>query len=119
MKTILLIEDNVEVSENTAEILEMANYQVLTATNGKTGVEMAVFCQPDLIISDIGMPEMNGFEVLKTIRDATIIRDTPFIFLSARSDSEDINLSRELGADAYLIKPCDGLKLLDIVSKII
>ena len=119
MKTILLIEDNIDMSENTAEILETADYRVITAQNGKIGIELAALCQPDLIISDITMPEIDGFEVLETLRQSITVRNTPFIFLTARIENENRKTGMDLGAAAYLTKPFDGGELLKIVSAII
>ena len=119
MKTILLIEDNIDMSENTAEILELADYQVITAENGKIGIELAALCQPDLIISDVTMPEIDGFEVLETLKQSITGRNTPFIFLTARTEKENMATGMELGANAYITKPYDGNELLRIVAKMI
>ena len=67
MKSILLIEDNPEIRENTAEILELANYKVYVAENGKSGIELALQHKPDLIICDIMMPELDGYGVLHAL----------------------------------------------------
>jgi len=116
MKKILLIEDNLEVRENTCEILELAGYQVYTAPNGKVGVELAQKERPDLIICDIMMPELDGYGVLhilsKKIETATI----PFIFLTAKTEKSDIRKGMNLGADDYLTKPFDDTDLLKAVE---
>jgi DNA-binding response OmpR family regulator len=116
MKKILLIEDNLEVRENTCEILELAGYQVYTAPNGKVGVELAQKERPDLIICDIMMPELDGYGVLhilsKKIETATI----PFIFLTAKTEKSDIRKGMNLGADDYLTKPFDDMDLLKAVE---
>ncbi len=119
MKTILVIEDNLDASENTAEILETANYVVVTAATGKTGIQLAALCQPDLIISDITMPDLDGFEVLKAVRNSIFIKNTPFIFLTARTDSTNRQNGVSLGANAYVTKPFDGNHLLTAISKLI
>ena len=117
MKTILLIEDNDEMRENTAEILEMADYQVITAENGKEGVELAELAKPDLIISDLSMPRLNGFEVIKSLKQSIKIKNTPFIFLTARNENENRETGRNLGAVAYLTKPYNGTELLKVISE--
>ncbi len=117
MKKILIIEDNRELRENTAEILELANYETITAENGKTGIDLALRDQPDLIISDITMPELDGYDVLKVLRKYIRLKKTPFIFLTARSEKADKKKGEELGADAYLIKPYDIDELLQIISE--
>ncbi|MGF6927118.1 CheY-like chemotaxis protein [Chitinophaga sp. W2I13] len=81
MKKILIIEDNIEIRENIAEILELASYSTLTAENGKEGMEMAITQLPDLIICDIMMPVLDGYGVLHMLHKNKRLRNTPFIFL--------------------------------------
>lgn len=83
-KKILLIEDNQEMRENTAEILELANYKVSTAANGKAGVEAALKEIPDLIVCDIMMPDLDGYGVLYLLGKNASTAGIPFIFLTAR-----------------------------------
>ena len=89
MKKILLIEDNDLIRENTAEILELANYKVITAANGKIGVEQALQQTPDLIICDIMMPVLDGYGVLHAVQKNETIKNTPFIFLTAKTERND------------------------------
>lgn len=116
MKKILIIEDNEEVRENTAEIIELSNYKAITAGNGKEGVEVALKELPDLIICDIMMPVLDGYGVFhllsKHIETATI----PFIFLTAKSEKADFRRGMEMGADDYLTKPFDGIDLLNAIE---
>jgi len=84
MKKILLIEDNNEMRENTSEILSLANYAVLTAENGKVGVEMAKKDKPDLIICDIMMPDLDGYGVLHILTKDPETAGIPFIFLTPK-----------------------------------
>jgi CRP/FNR family transcriptional regulator, polysaccharide utilization system transcription regulator len=116
MQTILIIEDNLEVRENTAEILELANYNVLTAENGKLGVELAKKTIPDLIICDIMMPELDGYGVLHLINKLPETAAIPFIFLTAKTERSDVRKNMSLGADDYLTKPFDDVELLDAVE---
>jgi DNA-binding response OmpR family regulator len=116
MKTILLIEDNNEIRENTAEILELAMYNVFTAPNGKLGVEKAVDVKPDLIICDIMMPVLDGYGVLHAIQKQEEIKNTPFIFLTAKTERNDFRKGMELGADDYITKPFDATELLNAVD---
>lgn len=117
MKKILIIEDNWELRENTAELLELENYEIITADNGKKGIDLALKCQPDLIISDVNMPELDGFDVLKTLKEFVKLKKIPFIFLTARSEKNDKKMGEDLGADAYLTKPFDIEELLKTVSE--
>jgi CRP/FNR family cyclic AMP-dependent transcriptional regulator len=116
MKRILLIEDNPDIRENTAEILELANYMVTTAANGKTGVELAFKEKPDLIICDIMMPVLDGYGVLHLLHKNNDLQNIPFIFLSAKSERTDIRKGMEMGADDYITKPFDETELLNAVE---
>lgn len=116
MKTILLIEDNNEVRENTAEILELANYNVIQAENGKVGVELAQENKPDLIICDIMMPVLDGYGVIHLLSKSPETALIPFIFLTAKSERSDFRKGMELGADDYITKPFDDVELLKAVE---
>lgn len=116
MKKILLIEDNMEMRENTAEILGLANYQVFTAENGKEGVRLAQSEKPDLIICDIMMPELDGYGVLHMLSKAPETASIPFIFLTAKAEKADHRKGMTMGADDYLTKPFDDMELLSAVE---
>lgn len=116
MKKILLIEDNDDVRNNTAEILELSNYKVIVAENGKTGVEKAIESKPDLIICDIMMPVLDGYGVLHAVHKNEAIKNTPFIFLTAKTERDDLRKGMELGADDYITKPFSGTELLNAVD---
>ena len=116
MKTILLIEDNPDMRENTAEILELADYKVLTAANGKEGVGLAKKEHPDLIICDIMMPELDGYGVLRMLGANAETSSIPFIFLTAKAEKTDFRKGMNLGADDYITKPFDDVELLDAIE---
>jgi len=116
MKKILLIEDNDDIRENTAEILELSNYKVIVAENGKIGVEKAIEHIPDLIICDIMMPGLDGYGVLHAVHKNEAIKNTPFIFLTAKTERSDFRKGMELGADDYITKPFEGIELLNAVE---
>jgi len=116
MKTILLIEDNLEVRENTAEILELANFNVISAENGKVGVAQAKENNPDLIICDIMMPELDGYGVLYLLGRDPQTSSIPFIFLTAKAEKSDVRKGMNLGADDYLTKPFDEMELLNAIE---
>lgn len=116
MKKILLIEDNEEVRENTAEILGLAGYAVSTAPDGKAGVELALSDQPDLIVCDIMMPVLDGYGVLHALGKHAATAGIPFIFLTAKSEASDFRKGMGLGADDYITKPFDGTDLLNAVE---
>lgn len=116
MNKILLIEDNSDVRENTAEILQLARYDVLTAENGKSGVELAIAEKPDLIICDIMMPVLDGYGVLHMLNKNPDTSAIPFIFLTAKSERSDFRKGMELGADDYISKPFEETQLLNAVE---
>ena len=113
---ILLIEDNDEIRENTAEILELANYKVSSAANGKVGVEMALATKPDLIVCDIMMPVLDGYGVLHLVNKNPDLNGIPFIFLTAKSERGDFRKGMEMGADDYISKPFTDLELLNAID---
>lgn len=116
MKTILLIEDDADMRENIAEILELADYRVLRAENGKKGVEAAKKDPPDLVLCDIMMPELDGYGVLMMLSKTPATSEIPFIFLSAKAERSDVRRGMELGADDYLTKPFEESELLNAVE---
>lgn len=116
MKKILIIEDNVDVRENTAEILELAQYEVITAENGKEGVRLALKENPDLIICDIMMPVLDGHGVLHLLSKNEDTSGIPFIFLTAKAERSDVKKGMAMGADDYLTKPFDDQELLSAIE---
>jgi CRP-like cAMP-binding protein len=116
MTKILLIEDDADIRANTAEILEMANYVVITAENGKIGVEKAILDKPDLIICDIIMPVLDGYGVFHLLNKNEIIQNIPFIFLTAKADRLDFRKGMEMGADDYISKPFTDIELLNAIE---
>jgi DNA-binding response OmpR family regulator len=116
MKKLIYIEDNQDVRESTQEILELADYEVSTAENGKLGVELAKKIQPDLIICDIMMPGIDGYGVLGILSKNPATSNIPFIFLTAKSDKSDVRKGMNLGADDYVTKPFEEAELLDAIE---
>ncbi|MDP2688121.1 MAG: response regulator [Aequorivita sp.] len=116
MKTILLIEDDSALRENTAELLELSGYTVFTAPNGKIGIEKAKKESPSIIICDIMMPEIDGYGVLEAVASEEKTKHIPFIFLSAKTEHKEIRKGMDMGADDYLTKPFDEEELLSAVE---
>ncbi len=116
MKTILIIEDDIVLRETTAEILELENYKVITASNGKRGAEQAKIMLPDLIVCDIMMPEMDGYDLLKILSKYEQTKRIPFIFMSAKTEIKDVRKGMDLGADDYLTKPVSEELLLSAIK---
>jgi CheY-like chemotaxis protein len=117
MKKVLVIEDNVDILENITEILELAGYTLFNADSGMKGVELAIKHQPDIILCDIMMPELDGYGVLDILQKNQETNTIPFIFLTAKAEHQDQREAMELGADDYLIKPFDGLELLNAIER--
>lgn len=116
MKTILLIEDDLALRENTAELLELSNYDVITAPNGKIGIQKAIENIPAIIVCDIMMPEVDGYGVIEALSLDEKTMHIPFIFLSAKTERSEVRKGMDLGADDYLTKPFEEEELLSAVE---
>lgn len=116
VKTILLIEDRIEILDNLKEFLELEGYNILTADNGELGIDLAQQFSPDLIICDVLMPEMDGHEVLKNILDLKMPIKSPFIFSTSLSEKIDRIDTLKLGADDYIVKPYELDELLKMIK---
>ena len=107
MQTVLLLENNEDLRLMLILYLRLENFQVISAENGMTGLNLAKQIKPDLIISDVNMPEMDGYGVLKALREDLATAKIPFVFLTSISDMDKCAHAMELGADDYLTKPDD------------
>ncbi len=116
MKKILLIEDDTALRNNTTELLEISGYEIVSAPNGRIGVEKARSYRPDIIICDIMMPEMDGYSVLKELSGDLQTKHIPFIFLSAKTERSEIRKGMDMGADDYLTKPFEEEELISAVE---
>ena len=116
MNKVLIIEDEEVLRQNLRDILDLEGYEVKVAPNGMDGIELYNIEQPDLVLCDIKMPKMDGFDVLKTIRDLPGGLTTAFIFLSAKVEHDDIRSGMNLGADDYLLKPVNRKDLLTAIE---
>ena len=115
MKKILVVEDETAIRNNLQIMLRVEGYEVFTAANGLAGRIAALEHQPDLIISDIMMPELDGFELLAALRNETLTMHTPVILLTARTERQDFRQGMALGADDYIPKPFERQDLLNAV----
>jgi DNA-binding NtrC family response regulator len=115
MNRILVIEDDTDVRSNVIDLLEAEGFEPIGAANGREGIEIAVKQLPSLIICDVGMPGIDGFEVFEILSSRPVTAVIPFIFLSARADRADIRRGMTLGADDYLTKPFTRTELLDSI----
>ncbi|MDG1572045.1 response regulator [Robiginitalea sp. M366] len=116
MKRILIIEDHDDVRENTADLLELAGFNVRTAPDGRSGLEKANRFEPDLILCDIMMPGMDGYQLLERLQRNPATARIPFIFLTAKTEKTDVRKGMDMGADDYLTKPFEEAELLGAVN---
>ncbi len=116
-KFVLVVEDQDDVRENIAELLELSNYRVGTASNGKEGVKKALEMPPDLVLCDIMMPEMDGYEVLYLLSKNQHTAAVPFIFLTAKAEKSDFRKGMNMGADDYITKPFEEIELLGAIER--
>ncbi len=116
MKRVLIIEDDTALRENTAELLELSNYDVTAAPNGRVGIEYAKSILPDVIVCDIMMPEVDGYGVLEALSKDTATSHIPFIFLSAKTEHKEIRKGMDMGADDYLTKPFEEEELISAIE---
>lgn len=117
MKTILFIEDNLEIRENVTELLEFYGYHVELAVNGREGLLAVNKKLPDLILCDIMMPELTGYDVLLELKKSVSTSCIPFIFISASTEKKEIQNGLDLGANAYIRKPFELEVLLNEIKR--
>jgi putative two-component system response regulator len=115
MQKILLVEDDAPLLDVMRYLLEAEGYEVCPAVNGKQALDLFVTSRPSLVISDIMMPEMNGYELLEAVRVMPEGITVPFLFLSARTERSDVDRARSLGVDDYLFKPFEAPELINAV----
>lgn len=116
MKKVLLIEDDMALRENTAELLELSNYEVTTAPNGRIGIDLAIANPPQIVVCDIMMPEVDGYGVLEALSSNPSTSHIPFIFLSAKTEHKEIRKGMDMGADDYLTKPFEEEVLISAIE---
>ncbi|WP_413667938.1 response regulator transcription factor [Mucilaginibacter sp. Mucisp86] len=117
MKKVLVIEDNQDIRENTSELLELEGYEVLTAGDGKTGLQLARDWLPDVILCDIMMPVANGYEVFSSLKSLPVTATIPFIFLTANTEKKEMESGMHLGAKGYVCKPFSPEELLQTLEQ--
>ncbi|MGG6293125.1 response regulator transcription factor [Leptolyngbya sp. AN02str] len=119
MKKVLVIEDEEFVRDNLVELLELENYEAISAPDGLAGIQLAQHHLPDLILCDMMMPLLDGHQVLQALKQATTTATIPFVFLTAKSHKTDTELGLALGANDYLTKPYTAADLLNVVSRLL
>jgi putative two-component system response regulator len=114
--TILIVEDNPVLREGLQEMLELEGFTIRTAANGREGLDAMAAGSPDLILSDIAMPEIDGYAFFKAVRERPEWVTIPFVFLTARGEREDVLVGKDLGAEDYLVKPVTRDDLITVVN---
>ena len=117
MGKVLIIEDNFEIRDNAVELLALEGYDVIGAKDGKVGLEMVRLHRPAVILCDIMMPEMDGYQVLEALKKEKLTPEIPFVFVTASVEPKEIQAALSLGAQAYLRKPFDEDELLELVAR--
>jgi len=115
-KIILLVDDTAMIHRVVGRILRNFNYKMLTAENGQRGCQMAKTWKPDLIIMDVEMPVMNGYEATRLIKSDPVMARIPLIILTPLGSEEDMRKAKEAGADAFLNKPISGEDLIATIN---
>lgn len=116
MKKVLVIEDNYEILENTVEILQLEGFATFSASNGRIGVDMAKTHLPDIILCDIMMPELDGYQVLAELKKDPATSDIPFIFLTASVERKEVQAGFDMGAKGYIRKPFETEELFKTID---
>jgi CheY-like chemotaxis protein len=117
MTRVLIIEDDATLRSNIIDVLDMSGYEVISAPDGAQGVQAAREHQPDVIVCDVRMPGLDGFGVLRTLRQDPATAAIPLIFLTARAELADRRAGIEAGAAGYITKPFSISELIEAVAK--
>ncbi|MEL7587670.1 MAG: response regulator [Prolixibacteraceae bacterium] len=115
-RKILIIEDDVLLSKTLKNVLSAYGYEALIANSGAEGIQKAYEFSPDLILCDINMSPIDGYQVFNILEDSSVTNKIPFIYITGKSDLEDIRLGMELGADDYIVKPFSNEELLKSIK---
>lgn len=116
MKKVVLVEDNRNIRENATEMLELAKYKVYAAADGQEAMQIIRSQRPSLILCDIYMPVMDGYEVLEKVKEDPVLNSIPVVFLTALSEEAEVKKGLEMGAVHYIVKPFDDDELLKVVA---
>lgn len=117
IKTVLLIEDDQWIRENTSDLLQLEGYRVVTAPDGREGLEAARRDLPDLVLCDISMPHINGYQLLKIFLEDRALAPIPFVFFTASSEKIHIQRGLHMGARDYIVKPFTVDTLKDTIAR--
>jgi CheY-like chemotaxis protein len=116
---VMAVDDEQAIRGLLAVNLELEGHEVITAANGRDALEQLQHVRPDLILLDVMMPNMSGWQVAESLRARPETRAIPIVLLTARVGDADVDKGGELGVDAYVTKPFDPLELMDLVNAIL
>jgi DNA-binding response OmpR family regulator len=119
MKKILIAEDERDIRDLVSFTLQFAGYQVIAAADGQEAVELAIREKPDMILMDVRMPRLSGYEACKRIKAEPDLVDVPVVFLSAKGQDSEIRLGLEAGAQEYVVKPFAPAELVEKVKSLL
>ena len=118
-RKILLVDDSETVLQMEQMILAKSSYELILARNGEEGVAKALATQPDLILMDVVMPKMNGFEAVKQLRENAQTRSVPIVMVTSKAEAESMETGYQTGCSDYIIKPIDQLELVTKVKNLL
>jgi DNA-binding response OmpR family regulator len=119
MKTILIVEDTADLLMNLTDFLRMEGYRVIGFGSGRSALEHLQTEIPDVLITDLSMPDMDGFELIRTVRHDMNMEDLPIAIFSARPKEENLPRAKSFGVSLYITKPCEPEKLVGYIESII
>jgi DNA-binding response OmpR family regulator len=119
MIKVLLVEDTVQLAEEISDILRLEKFDVTLARNGQHALELLPASQPDIIVTDLLMPVMDGFQLVEQVRSTAALNAIPIIILSAKSSPEDQAKGRSLGANMFVQKPCKAHELVSAINALL
>jgi DNA-binding response OmpR family regulator len=119
MTKVLLVEDTPSLAEEIIDILRMEEFDVSLAKNGKEALAQLATHRAEIVISDLFMPEIDGFQLIAAIRSDNALKNIPIIILSARTTSDAIDKVTELGGDLFIQKPCDSRYLVSSIKSVL
>ena len=118
-RKILLVDDSETVLQMEQMILAKSSYELILARDGEEGVAKALATQPDLILMDVVMPKMNGFEAVKQLRENAKTRSVPIVMVTSKAEAESMETGYQTGCSDYIIKPIDQLELVTKVKNLL
>lgn len=115
---ILIVDDSATIVEMLKVLMQRKSYQVLTANNGLSGLNIAILEKPEVVVLDLMLPQMNGYNVCRKIKEHADLKHTKVILFTVKDDQESRELGVEVGADAFISKGCDPLEIAATIDSL-